>query len=207
MSWSHVASVNGSSSSASFSPGSWPSGVADGDIVVFCAMIAPDGGGQGISCATTGWRQQAAYGEPARMMWARYNAVLALPTITLTGSTTCTWYMLAFRRTEASAIGLILGVDGSPAPAQSYTAYGSDQLLVIFGTVPGDTGSTWSHAGGFTQLVNVNGNGSGNSNAPNIFIGWQNVASPSTIASIYARISTQNRFYMLSAGVCANALF
>lgn len=199
MTWSYVAKANGSSTATSFTPSSWPTGVAEGDLVVFCQMFAPDTAPGEPTTTTTGWVKQNSLGGAARFMWTRYSAAQSLPTLSNPTSATVTYYLLAFRASSQVQVGKNFGVDsvGVSAPvATAYTTVTPDTLIVLFGSVPGDTGASWTQEGSFTVVANINGTGTGNANAPNIFIGYRIVSSPTAIAAMRCYL-TVNRYYLL----------
>ena len=201
MTWSYIAKANGSSTATSFTPASWPTGVAEGDLVVFCQMFAPDSIPGEPTTTTTGWIKQNSYGGAARFMWTRYSAAQSLPTLSNSTSATVTYYLLAFRATAQVQVGKNFGVDsvgGSAPVATAYTTATPETLIVLFGSIPGDQGVNWAQEGSFTSVVNITGAGSGDANAPNIFIGYRFVSSPTAIAAMRAYL-TVNRYYLLVA--------
>lgn len=204
MTWSYVSRTSGSNS-GTFTPSSWPSGVQEGDIVVFASMIAPDTNpGYEYTCSTVGWNQQSVLGGPIRFMWARYSSAQALPTLTQGSlTTTCTWNLLVFRSTQQSGFGAQLGADSigsNPPAASTYTTTSPSTLLVLYATVPGDTGYGWTATGGFTRLFQTNGNGSGDANFPNQWCGWQAVTPQSTTVSNMRAYLFINRYYIFAFG-------
>lgn len=199
MTWTHVAISSGSTTSASFSP-TWPSGVQDGDVVVFCMGYAPDGGASATITSANGWYTTSAGGLAARFMWCRYSAAMPLPVIALTGGPTATWRMAAFRSTLGAAFGADYMQDGWPPAATSVTTTTPNTLLVMFGWAVGDQPAGWSLAGGsWSTLVSLSGSGSGNPNFANVALAWQQIASPSTVPGIYARL-VSNRYFLLTVG-------
>lgn len=205
MSWSYVATANGSTSAASFSP-TWPAGLQEGDVVVFCLMFAPDTGSQSASVTSSpGWKTTSLTGGAARFMWCRYSAAQALPVIALTGGPTATWYTVAFRTTVGSAFGSNYNADGTPPATTSITTVTPNTLLFIFGSAPGDQSIGWTFSGSsaWTTLVNINGNGTGNPNFANIAIGWQQIASPTAVTGLRVTL-TSNRYFILVVGESGN---
>lgn len=199
MTWSYISQANGSSTATSFTPAAWPSGVVEGDLVVFCHMFAPDTAPGEPTTTTTGWVKQNSLGGAARFMWTRYSAAQSLPTLSNSTSATVTYYLLAFRATTQVQVGRNFGVDSvgaSPPVATAYTTVTPETLLVLFGSVPGDTGASWSQEGSFTSVVNITGTGTGDANAANIFIGYRAVSSPTAIAALRCYL-TINRYYLL----------
>lgn len=212
MTWSYIARANGSNS-GTFTPASWPTGTQDGDIVIFASMVAPDGGSYEYTCTTTGWTKSntPTFGQTTRFMWARYSAAQALPTLTAGASTTTnTWSLLTFRPTQQSAFAVQYGVDsvgGSAPVASSYTTTANSTLLVLYASVPGDTGASWTATGGFTQIFQTNGSGSGDANYPNQWCGWQAVSSPSTAVTNMRAYLVVNRYYIFGFGEGSPPLF
>ena len=192
MTWSHVAVSSGSSSATSFTP-TWPAGLQDGDVVVWGCCTAPD---SSLTCTTPGWRITVAGG--ARFMWARYSAAQPLPTIGNASGATVTWRMAAWRSTVGSAFGADLHQDGSPPAASSITTTTPNTLLLLFAAVVGDQ-STWTESSDFTAVVNLNGSGTGNPNAPNLWLGWRVISTPAAITGIRTYMAV-SRYMLLAVG-------
>lgn len=207
MSWSYVALTNGSNY-GTFTPSSWPSGVQEGDIVIFAGMIAPDSSASyEYTCTTSNWTKQTSYGGQWRFMWARYSAAISLPTLTQgTGVTTAYWRLVAFRPTNQSAFAFQKGVDGSPPAASTYTTTANSTLLCLFASVPGDQGAGWTPPSSFTALVNLDGNGTADPDYPNIWLGYRVVSSANTTISDLRAYIVSNRYYVFGFAEDSNNL-
>lgn len=153
MSWSSVNTSSGSDSSVtSFSP-TFPSGLQEGDIVMFAVAITPDDGSRVPASSTANWSRGA--GNAAYFLYARYTAALTVPTVTITNGLTATvqWFGCGFRSTAPTAFGPQYEVTGAPPAASSITVIQLDTLIVCSATTPGDVES-WSIPSGFTSLYN-----------------------------------------------------
>lgn len=190
--WSFVATSNGTSSATSFSP-TWPAGVQDGDVVVWCPAINPDAT---PTCTTPGWNLSDG---GARFMWSRYSAAQALPVIGNATAAAITWRMAAFRSTVGSAFGVNTNADGTPPATFAITTTTPNTLLVLFGVVIGDQAVGWTIDGPFTTAHSEHAGGSGNPNGVNLYIGWQSVASPTALTGLRAHIIA-NRHFLLAVG-------
>lgn len=205
MTWSYVARTNGSNSST-FTPSAWPTGTQEGDIVIFASMPAPDlASTYEYTSTTAGWTALSAIGgNNARFRWARYSSAQALPTITQgASSSTCTWNLLTFRPTQQSAFATEFSQESvglNPPAASSYTTTSNSTLLVLYASQPGDQAASWTATGGFTQLFQTNGSGSGNANYPNQWCGWQAVSSPATAVTNMRAYLIVNRYFIFAFG-------
>lgn len=198
MSFSYVGLSSGATSGTPYSP-TFPASLQEGDLLLLFTFIAPDAGSQGITASAPGWVQQSGFGQPARLMWARYSANLALPVLTLTGGPTATWRMVAFRSTLPNAFGRQYAADGFPPAATDVTTTNESSLLVICGSGVGDGGVGWTQSGGYTVVVNIDGNGSGDPNAVNMFIGYKAITGPSLVSAQRVYV-VSNRYYILTLG-------
>lgn len=202
MTWSHVATASGSTSSASFSP-TWPAGVQAGDVVVLCAMITTDTGGQflGVTSAP-GWRTTSQVGAEARFMACIYSPAQPLPVLSTTNSPTTYWRMVAFRSTVGASWGRDWHADGYPPAATSLTTLTPNTLLVVFGSAVGDQPAGWSFqgtGGSWNVITTQSGSGSGDPAYPNIGIAWQQVATPASLTGLRALL-VANRYFLLEVG-------
>lgn len=206
MSWSFV-STNASSSTGTFTPSAWPSTVQAGDIVVFASTISPEGENYEYSCTTLGW-QKPTPSQDSRLMWTRYSATQALPTLTQgTSSATVYWRMLAYRPTGMSAMALLSQQQGNPEPpATSYTTTSASTLFVVWATTSGDPGPSgqWEYSGPINDIREEQlGNGSGNPLFPNRFLGDGIISSAGAAYSSIRAYVTPNfstRYYVLAFG-------